>query len=146
VGRYRRKPPPPPPPPLLNGEDWCLPPPLSISLQIFGRRPCLTPPRSPLSRSPPPQLVGAPSPHHIHHRPECRCRQAYSVSSRAPIAAKWTPRGRLLLVLTARRWQRRGGRAAAMAAAHRASAVEPREEASPGQGLACRIGLWPLAQ
>jgi hypothetical protein len=41
-----------PPPPLLNGEDRC-PPSLSISLQIFGRCSCLTPPRSPLRRSPP---------------------------------------------------------------------------------------------
>jgi hypothetical protein len=46
--------------------------------------------------------------------------------------------------------QHRGGRAAVVAAAmagvHRAGAMEPREEASSGQGLAGRIGCWPWAQ
>jgi hypothetical protein len=80
--RIRQPPKEIPLPPLLNVEDRCPPPrPLSISLQIFGLHPCLIPPRSPLSRSPPPQLAGAPCPHHIYHRPECRCRHGCSVSS-----------------------------------------------------------------
>jgi hypothetical protein len=33
--------------------------------------------------------------------------------------------------------------ATAMASAHRAGAMEPGEDASPGQGLAGRIGRWP---